>query len=70
MQYAPKERWRMLSGLAADEQDPQKLLVLIQEINNLLEERKSRSTRPNGDGLRMPNIEIMMYLYWRTEYAV
>ena len=59
MQYAPEERWRMLCGIAADEQDPQKLLVLIQEINNLLEEQKSRSTIPNSDGLRMSDFEIM-----------
>jgi hypothetical protein len=31
-----EERWKLLCELAAKEQDPQKLLELTREINNLL----------------------------------
>jgi hypothetical protein len=58
MQDAPVERWQMLCALAADEQDPQKLLALIQEITNLLEEKQGRSTSANSAGLQMPGSEI------------
>jgi len=34
-----KERWMHLCEQAAVEQDTQKLMVLIQEINRLLEEK-------------------------------
>jgi hypothetical protein len=58
MQDAPVERWQMLCALAADEQDPQKLLALIEEINNLLEEKRSRSKTANSAGLPMPDRDI------------
>lgn len=34
------ERWRELCALAAKEQDPQRLLALVQEINDLLGQRE------------------------------
>ncbi len=42
MEGETKERWFQLAQLAAVEQDPQKLLVLVQEINRLLEEKEKR----------------------------
>jgi hypothetical protein len=39
-----KERWRELCELAEKEQDPDKLIALIKEINRLLEEKQSRLT--------------------------
>jgi hypothetical protein len=37
-----KERWRELCERASTEQDPQKLLKLIEEINRLLKEKRDR----------------------------
>ena len=37
-----KERWRELCEQAENEQYPQKLLKLIQEINTLLEQKEHR----------------------------
>ena len=37
-----KERWMELAALAADEQDSQKLMALIQEIDQLLAEKQAR----------------------------
>jgi hypothetical protein len=37
-----KDRWAQLCQQASLEQDPEKLLMLIREINNLLEEKRSR----------------------------
>jgi hypothetical protein len=36
------EKWFELCAQAAVEKDPDKLLVLVQEINRLLEEKESR----------------------------
>jgi hypothetical protein len=36
----PIERWRILCEQAAREQDPAKLLELVQQINRLLEDRR------------------------------
>jgi len=36
------ERWMELCALAAEEQDPEKLLALTMEINRLLEEKENR----------------------------
>jgi hypothetical protein len=44
------EHSQYLSALASVEKDPEKLLVLTQEINRLLEqERKPPRKRPHGD---------------------
>lgn len=37
-----KERWMLLCEQAANEQDPQKLLALVREINELLEAKERR----------------------------
>ena len=42
MYGAVKERWLELCELAAKEQDGKKLMVLVQEINRLLEEKEQR----------------------------
>jgi hypothetical protein len=38
----PIERWRELCELAKKEQNPEKLLALVNEINRLLEEEEAR----------------------------
>ena len=45
-----KERWMNLCEQAAVEQDTQKLMVLIQEINRLLEEKEQRLHRQQESG--------------------
>jgi hypothetical protein len=37
-----RERWMELAKLAADEQDYEKMLVLVREINELLEGKEKR----------------------------
>jgi hypothetical protein len=39
------ERWRDLCSQAATEQDPDRLMELIREINELLEEKEQRLKR-------------------------
>jgi hypothetical protein len=36
------ERWRALCELAAEEQDPQRLMELVEQINRMLEEKEKR----------------------------
>jgi hypothetical protein len=59
MKDQTKERWFQLCQLAAVEEDPNKLLALVTEINTLLERRQQQKTdsrrsdlqdRRNGDG--------------------
>jgi hypothetical protein len=42
MKGETKERWMHLCDLAADEQNPAKLLALITEINDLLGKKEAR----------------------------
>jgi len=42
MQGEKKERWMELCAQAAVEQDPKKLIELVQQINALLEEKERR----------------------------
>ena len=42
MQGPTRERWQELCAQAAEEQDPEKLLELVKEINRLLEEKEQR----------------------------
>ena len=42
MKGANRERWHNLCEQAAIEQDPERLLELIKEINQLLEEKEQR----------------------------
>jgi hypothetical protein len=39
------ERWHELCSLAAQEQDPDRLMELVREINALLEEKEQRLKR-------------------------
>jgi hypothetical protein len=43
-----RERFLTLCGLAANEQDPHRLLELVREINNLLEAKEERLKRQQG----------------------
>jgi hypothetical protein len=45
VQGEQRERWVQLSQQASAEQDPDKLLELIQEINRILEEKEARLKR-------------------------
>jgi hypothetical protein len=45
MQGEKKELWIQLCELAASEQDSAKLLKVVKEINNLLEEKEQRLRR-------------------------
>jgi hypothetical protein len=42
MKGETRERWQRLCELAADEQDHEKLLELVKEINDLLEAKEKR----------------------------
>lgn len=42
MKGEKKEHWMHLCELAAEEQDSEKLLELVKEINRLLEEKEQR----------------------------
>jgi len=42
MEGEKKERWMELCAQAAVEQDPKKLIKLVAEINDLLEEKERR----------------------------
>ena len=52
MKGATRERWQQLCEQAAVEQDPEKMLALITEINRLLSEKEERlrnlRLRPDG----------------------
>jgi hypothetical protein len=54
MKDPQKERWLELTEQASNEQDPEKLLLLIKEINNLLEIKEQalrarRAAQPDRD---------------------
>jgi hypothetical protein len=42
MQGEKREHWEQLCRMAADEQDPERLMQLIKKINRLLEEKEKR----------------------------
>ena len=44
------ELWRTLCEEAQNEQDPQRLLELVKEINDLLEEKRSAVNGKGGNG--------------------
>jgi hypothetical protein len=50
LQNEKLELWQMLCAQAAVEQDPQKLMQLVKEINRLLEEKQARLNRAVNDG--------------------
>ena len=48
MRGKTRERWQELCAQAADEQDPERLMELVREINQLLEEKELRLQRQKG----------------------
>jgi hypothetical protein len=50
MKGATGERWRELCSQAAEEQDPDRLMYLISEINRLLEEKEQRLQKQRAPG--------------------
>jgi hypothetical protein len=50
-----KEKWMELCELAANEQDANKLLALLTEINRLLEGKQSRLDSSNPNSPRVAN---------------
>jgi hypothetical protein len=48
MQSQIKERWLLLCEQAANEQDPAKLMALIEEVNRLLESEENRRREARG----------------------
>jgi hypothetical protein len=71
MQGETGERWKELCAQAAVEKDPKKLLALIREINDLLEDKRGRLMRDNsgsgssGSGSGEKPLKSSR-LYWRT----
>jgi hypothetical protein len=58
MQDALQESLKILCERAAHEQNLDELLALVQEINNLLEEKSSSSPAASRAALRMPDSEV------------
>jgi hypothetical protein len=54
MEGETKERWFQLAQLAAVEQDPEKLIALVQEINRLLDEKEKRLNQKHSAGPIQP----------------
>lgn len=50
MQGEIKERWYTLCEQAAIEQDPERLMALIREINQLLEDKEKRLQQRKAEG--------------------
>ena len=48
MQGKTKERWQELCEQAAQEQDPAKMLEIVEEINRLLAVKYDRLRHPDG----------------------
>ena len=48
MQGGTKERWQRLCEQAAIEEDPERLMSLIREINELLETKEQRLQQQKG----------------------
>ena len=48
MQSQMKDRWLLLCEQAATEQDPTKLMALIEEVNRLLESEENRRREVRG----------------------
>jgi hypothetical protein len=48
-----QERWMQLARLAASEQDPKKLLALVIEINQLLEQKQERLNHLQTDPAKL-----------------
>ena len=53
MKGPQKEHWMQLCERAASEQDAEKLMDLIEEINRLLEEKELRLRQAPNGGVKM-----------------
>ncbi|MFZ0584280.1 MAG: hypothetical protein WAN72_04765 [Candidatus Acidiferrales bacterium] len=58
MQGETRERWQELCEQAAKEQDPTKLLELVEEINRLLAVKYDRISHVNGVPTKTPKDSI------------
>jgi hypothetical protein len=56
MEGEVRERWKELCELATTEQDPEKLIELMREINRLLEIKRSRASSRDDSGLEEARI--------------
>jgi hypothetical protein len=54
MEGQSKERWQELCELAYKEQNPQRVLDLVEEINQLLEEKERRFTQMMSSSTTLP----------------
>ena len=54
MQGETKERWQELCELAAQEQDPAKMLEIVEEINRLLGVKYDRLSHADGAPPKTP----------------
>ncbi len=50
MDAIQQDRWRVLCEQATREEDPKKLIALVQEINTLLEDGEDKR-KPHTDGV-------------------
>jgi hypothetical protein len=57
MPDAPGEGWKALCEAASTEQDPEKFLELIKEINHLLEEKRRHRTEIDKAVTDTPNMD-------------
>lgn len=49
MRGVKKEKWMVLCEQAADEQDPEKLMALVAEIDRLFAEKQERLAKKESD---------------------
>jgi hypothetical protein len=54
MRGEKRERWLEICQMIADEQDPKKMIELVTELNNLLEEKERRLGIIPSKGLMQP----------------
>jgi len=54
MQGATKELWKQLCEQAATEQNPERLMDLVNEINRLLDEKQERLNNLRADSKGTP----------------
>ena len=55
MQGVAKERWWILCEQAANEKDPERLMDLVREINDLLEKKQDRlgTDKPKDSAIKV-----------------
>lgn len=56
MKAVVRKTWRELSEAAAHEQDPEKLLELVEQLNRALEEEEIKRKSPSQEGWSGPVI--------------